>query len=676
VDDLTRHIPVRTSKGDTPEQPVSPTDAHVLGQVDGMLSVSDIADVLAQDAAVVLGVLEKLAARGLLELRAPRVSAHRATQDPSSAYSMRPEGPRRTRIPKPSATDGAAVVNTRSPASPPTAELFELTDPNIDLPMERRQEILDAFVRVQSPSYYDVLGLPGDATRAEVRALYFDLSKRFHPDTLYGKRLGGFKARMEMVFKRVTEAYEVLGRPKKRAEYHAAMGWPPPPAPKSLPPGMPEGASMRAPVPDTSLRAPHTTASPARKVHVEPMPAITAPAPRMPSAPAEVSPKVEVRSNPAPASTAAAKPSVPVSKRPSHASGPRRQQAETMSTPPSRLTARSMRPDSATSIPSVSPSNIPPSAKLPTFSGAPGSVPVPPSLSEPSLPPPRNSMPGAAPPSQPAATPPRDAVMPPASARGLTEADVDRKRRLIAEQLAKATRRAVPQGPLRPRPSPAAQVSRGSQPPAAAPPRRSMPAPAMNSVPVARREEMLKDLARSLKGVADFTGGVDRAQAHVEDARRAEAKGDLLGAKNALSLAIALSPERMEIQQEYSRVSAQLASQSAGDFETEAKAAEEENSWQEAAIKWSKVCEGKPDDPKVHLRAAEAMAKANLPLADAKRFAQRAVELDPENPKGYRVLGQVFASAGMKVNARKAYEEALRLDPKDENLKNLLKDLK
>lgn len=198
----------------------------------------------------------------------------------------------------------------------------------------------------------------------------------------------------------------------------------------------------------------------------------------------------------------------------------------------------------------------------------------------------------------------------------------------------------------------------------------------MNSVPVARREEMLKDLARSLKGVADFTGGVDRAQAHVEDARRAEAKGDLLGAKNALRLAIALSPERMEIQQEYSRVSAQLASQSAGDFETEAKAAEEENSWQEAAIKWSKVCEGKPDDPKVHLRAAEAMAKANLPLADAKRFAQRAVELDPENPKGYRVLGQVFASAGMKVNARKAYEEALRLDPKDENLKNLLKDLK
>ena len=47
----------------------------------------------------------------------------------------------------------------------------------------------------------------------------FRLSKQFHPDTLFGKRLGSYKQKMEAVFKRLTDAYDVLGKKKRRAKY-------------------------------------------------------------------------------------------------------------------------------------------------------------------------------------------------------------------------------------------------------------------------------------------------------------------------------------------------------------------------------------------------------------------------------------------------------------------------
>src|SRR5690606_289083 len=51
------------------------------------------------------------------------------------------------------------------------------------------------------------------------RTAYFQLSKVFHPDTMFRKRLGSYKAKMEAIFKRLTEAYEVLGKKRAREEY-------------------------------------------------------------------------------------------------------------------------------------------------------------------------------------------------------------------------------------------------------------------------------------------------------------------------------------------------------------------------------------------------------------------------------------------------------------------------
>ncbi|MET9253505.1 molecular chaperone DnaJ [Streptomyces sp. NPDC048182] len=64
--------------------------------------------------------------------------------------------------------------------------------------------------------YYKVLGVPKDATEAEIKKAYRKLAREFHPDANKGN------ARAEERFKEVSEANDVLGDPKKRKEYDEA----------------------------------------------------------------------------------------------------------------------------------------------------------------------------------------------------------------------------------------------------------------------------------------------------------------------------------------------------------------------------------------------------------------------------------------------------------------------
>ncbi|QGV79436.1 molecular chaperone DnaJ [Streptomyces ficellus] len=64
--------------------------------------------------------------------------------------------------------------------------------------------------------YYKVLGVPKDATEAEIKKAYRKLAREFHPDANKGD--AGAEAR----FKEISEANDVLGDAKKRKEYDDA----------------------------------------------------------------------------------------------------------------------------------------------------------------------------------------------------------------------------------------------------------------------------------------------------------------------------------------------------------------------------------------------------------------------------------------------------------------------
>lgn len=70
---------------------------------------------------------------------------------------------------------------------------------------------------VKFRDYYEVLGVPRTATAEEIRRAYRRLARQYHPDL----QPPAERARAAERFKEITEAYEVLRDPEKRARYDA-----------------------------------------------------------------------------------------------------------------------------------------------------------------------------------------------------------------------------------------------------------------------------------------------------------------------------------------------------------------------------------------------------------------------------------------------------------------------
>jgi curved DNA-binding protein len=66
---------------------------------------------------------------------------------------------------------------------------------------------------VQYKDYYETLGVPRDASDAEIKKAFRKLAREYHPDVAKNKK------QAEEKFKEINEAYEVLGDPAKRKRY-------------------------------------------------------------------------------------------------------------------------------------------------------------------------------------------------------------------------------------------------------------------------------------------------------------------------------------------------------------------------------------------------------------------------------------------------------------------------
>ena len=86
----------------------------------------------------------------------------------------------------------------------------------VDLDPDRKREIL-AREALLGRDDWTVLGLKPGATAEAVKLAYFEASRVFHPDRYYGKNLGSFRARLEKIFHRLSEAHERLTEAIRKA---------------------------------------------------------------------------------------------------------------------------------------------------------------------------------------------------------------------------------------------------------------------------------------------------------------------------------------------------------------------------------------------------------------------------------------------------------------------------
>jgi curved DNA-binding protein CbpA len=202
-----QRVPTPVPGVDVYKLPLNTLEGFVLSRVDGAASVDDISITCGIDKDKVLSILTRLADLGAVEL------AWLGARARSGGGMGRQPAAAPARTPEPAAAPDAHFA-PRMPRFDPSEH-----DRAVQIPVESRRRILNAYLAIEAMDLYQVLGVNRRADKKAIRNAYFELSKLFHPDAYFGKELGSFKPKMEAVFKRLTEAYDTLGKPKKRADY-------------------------------------------------------------------------------------------------------------------------------------------------------------------------------------------------------------------------------------------------------------------------------------------------------------------------------------------------------------------------------------------------------------------------------------------------------------------------
>ena len=218
--------------------PLLPEQAFVLSRVDGRSDEAEIARATGIPAPQVFLHLQRLeelgAVRRPASIAPPNHGRGRAPA-PSSDVRATPKAP--GPVPALARPTHAPPATTTAPAPAPLPEADKLVttpapavprhpdvDESLHLSVEVQARILDLEPRLPDLDHFQVLGVPRGSDRVAIKRAYFSMIGTFHPDSYFGKNLGGFTRRMEKIFQRLTEAHDVLSNPRTREEYEAYLG--------------------------------------------------------------------------------------------------------------------------------------------------------------------------------------------------------------------------------------------------------------------------------------------------------------------------------------------------------------------------------------------------------------------------------------------------------------------
>jgi curved DNA-binding protein CbpA len=103
----------------------------------------------------------------------------------------------------------------QKPAPPPTPPEPE--------PQEEPEDVETFLERVRTAqTYYDVLGVSGEASAQTLKDLYYKLARLYHPDR-FRKSEPAMLKKIESAFARITQAYETLRDDRLRATYNSKL---------------------------------------------------------------------------------------------------------------------------------------------------------------------------------------------------------------------------------------------------------------------------------------------------------------------------------------------------------------------------------------------------------------------------------------------------------------------
>jgi curved DNA-binding protein CbpA len=215
---------------------LSPTDGYVLSRVDGVMKAREIVEMIPLPQEEVEKSLYGLLCTGIIEFAPVAAKAAPPARKPAVAEPAPGAPP----APGPGASPAAQEAGAKRKDEDARQKEIE----------SRRKEILEAFDGLKAKNHFEVLGIPRASSEAQVKEAYFHLAKRFHPDTHHDPAMDDLGPKLEAVFIRLGQAYEILRNPRTRGPYEADLTSRAPRFPRAgADPGTPPQGSPAGPGP-------------------------------------------------------------------------------------------------------------------------------------------------------------------------------------------------------------------------------------------------------------------------------------------------------------------------------------------------------------------------------------------------------------------------------------------
>lgn len=179
---------------------LGPEEGFVLSRVDGSTRLGELLHLVPFAPERTVEILRRLWISGAIEIpgHAPPVLADSATI----------------------AAATASASSARIAALPPAASAVP---DGVELTMDQVHLIDAVHSTLRNKNAFELLGLARGADKRDIKRAYFKLSKDFHPDRFYGKRLGVYSERLTQIFHAIKAAFELLSDDARREAYEDSI---------------------------------------------------------------------------------------------------------------------------------------------------------------------------------------------------------------------------------------------------------------------------------------------------------------------------------------------------------------------------------------------------------------------------------------------------------------------
>lgn len=228
---MDRETVLKATQCDPKRLPLQAVEAFFLSQVDGHLTLEEIAEIAGTDVREAIRLAQRLKELGAVALGEPRIPPRAESRMRSGPSVTREEVSARRRDPRAEDADPPRPDPRLEPS--PRADKRRSSRKSVrsqramtdvcELDAETYASILALDAKLGKLDLYARLDVDRQADKKVIKRSYFALAAKFHPDRFFGKKLGPASAPLERIFKHLTEAYDTLATTTKRTVYDATL---------------------------------------------------------------------------------------------------------------------------------------------------------------------------------------------------------------------------------------------------------------------------------------------------------------------------------------------------------------------------------------------------------------------------------------------------------------------